>query len=228
MLKKTNRISLVEQVALQIEEQISAGYWKVGEKLPPELELMETFAVSRNTVREAIRALVYAGLLETRQGSGTVVRSNNSFATALQKYFKKSNIIETLEVRAGLEREAARLAAMRRTQEDLADIQACIEKCLDAAKSNDNKRFAEADLQFHKRIVKAAGNKVLSDLYEHLNELIYHSIDDFITSTELSDIKFVHHDLFEAIRKKDMAGAAASVESYIDSFKKRLEDLSEG
>ncbi len=67
LFKKTSRVSLVEQVVMQIESLIEKGHWEIGDKLPPELELMEEFDVSRNTLREAIRALVHAGLLETRQ-----------------------------------------------------------------------------------------------------------------------------------------------------------------
>lgn len=78
MIRKTNRTHLVEQVASQIEELIEAGYWSVGDRIPSEMELIEKFDVSRNTLREAIRALVHAGLLETKQGSGTIVRSANS------------------------------------------------------------------------------------------------------------------------------------------------------
>src|SRR5699024_4588183 len=83
MIQKINRMSLVEQVAAQIEELIQSERWNIEKKIPPETDLMEQFAVSRNTLREAIRALVHAGLLETKQGSGTIVRSKNILDAAL-------------------------------------------------------------------------------------------------------------------------------------------------
>src|SRR5699024_2510610 len=119
MFKKANRMSLVEQVVSQIEHLIESGHWSVGDRLPPEMELMKEFDVSRNTLREAIRALVHAGLLETKQGSGTIVKSTSALGVALHRQVEKSNLYETLEVRLALEREAAQLAALRRNEEDL-------------------------------------------------------------------------------------------------------------
>ncbi len=84
-IKKTSRSTLVEQVTEQIEQMIESGQWKVGEKIPPEPELMEQFAVSRNTLREAIRSLVHAGMLETRQGIGTTIKSDTNLGLALEK-----------------------------------------------------------------------------------------------------------------------------------------------
>lgn len=122
MIQKINRLSLVEQVAEQMEQLIEQGQWKVGEKLPPEMELMDKFGVSRNTLREAIRALVHAGLLETKQGSGTLVRSTSVLGAALKRHVKKSTMMETLEVRFALEKQAAKMAAERRTEGDLAKL----------------------------------------------------------------------------------------------------------
>src|SRR5699024_1523815 len=90
--------------------------WAVGERLPSEMELMKEFDVSRNTLREAIRALVHAGLLETKQGSGTIVQSSSALGAALQRRIEKSTVIETLEVRLALEREAAQLGEKDETK----------------------------------------------------------------------------------------------------------------
>ena len=104
-IQKANRSTLVEQVTIQIEHMIEIGQWKVGEKIPAEPELMGQFEVSRNTLREAIQALVHVGLLQTRQGIGTTVKSDNDLGLALERKIKKSDLLETLEVRLGLERD---------------------------------------------------------------------------------------------------------------------------
>src|SRR5690625_1924353 len=127
MIQKTNRMSLVEQVASQMEQLIESGHWTIEERIPPEMELVEKFDVSRNTLREAIRALVHAGLLETRQGSGTIVRSANSLGAALRRYIKKTALLETLDVRLALEKQAAQLAAEHRTEADLLALEECIQ-----------------------------------------------------------------------------------------------------
>lgn len=227
MLRKTSRVSLVEQVVSQIEDLIGSGHWTVGDKLPPEMELMEEFSVSRNTLREAIRALVHAGLLETKQGSGTVVCSSSALGVALHRHLEKSNLIETLEVRLALEREAAQLAAKRRSEADVEELQECINKCRAAAEKKDPEAFISADISFHKMMIKAANNQVLQDLYEHMTDSIYTSIHDLMMDLQFNYDNEIHYELMEAIREQDINGAYTYVNEYIHAFKKRLADMTE-
>jgi DNA-binding FadR family transcriptional regulator len=74
---------LSEQVVAQLEAQIAAGEWPVGSKIPAEPELVAALGVGRNTVREAVRALEHAGLLEPRRGDGTYVRATSDLGAAL-------------------------------------------------------------------------------------------------------------------------------------------------
>ncbi|MEN1967067.1 FadR/GntR family transcriptional regulator [Lentibacillus sp. N15] len=224
MLKKTNRVSLVDQVVAQMEDLIESGQWPIGKKLPPEMELMEEFDVSRNTLREAIHALVHAGLLETKQGSGTVVCSSSALGAAINRRIKKSSLIETLEVRLALEREAAQIAATQRKEEDLANLQACIEQCQTVADNGDIEKFVQADITFHKAIVRSTNNQLLQDLYEYMTDPIYSSIRDImIMDTPFDYEKEIHYELVRAIRDRDVEGAALYVDAYMDDFKKRLQ-----
>jgi 2-methylisocitrate lyase-like PEP mutase family enzyme len=75
ILRTAHRASLVDQVIDQLKDQITSGAWVVGDKIPPEPVLSDGIGVGRNTVREAVRALTHAGLLECRQGDGTYVRA---------------------------------------------------------------------------------------------------------------------------------------------------------
>lgn len=223
MLQKASRISLVEQVASQIETLIETGHWSIGDRLPPEMELMEKFGVSRNSLREAIHALVHAGLLVTKQGSGTVVRSTSVLGAALNRHIEKSSLIETFEVRLALEREAAQMAAKRRNENDLDKLDACISKCRVAAKKRELEAFIEADMSFHKLIVEAANNQLLLDLYEHMTDPIYSSIRDAMAMDSPFDFdKEIHSELLTAIREQDETAAAMQVNAYINEFKKRL------
>ncbi len=227
MLKKTSRVSLVEQVAFQIEELIEGGQWVVGDKLPPEMELMEEFGVSRNTLRESIRALAHAGLLETKQGSGTIVCSSSALSVALHRHFEKSSLIETLEVRLALEREAAQLASQRRSEADVVVLQDCINKCRVAAEKKDIEAFVTADITFHQMVVKAAKNQVLQDLYEHMTDSIYTSIHDLMMDSHFTYDSEIHDNLMEAIRDQDINSSSRFVNEYILAFKKRILEITE-
>ena len=84
------RYSLSEQVANQLEKMIENNVYKINERIPTEVELIECFNVSRNTIREAIRELVSAGILEVRQGDGTYVRANNRFDATISKQLREA------------------------------------------------------------------------------------------------------------------------------------------
>ena len=84
-LVTAKRTGLVDQVIAQMRELVSSGEWPLGDKIPPETELVTALGVGRNTVREAVRALSHAGLLEVRQGDGTFVRATNEISGAVRR-----------------------------------------------------------------------------------------------------------------------------------------------
>lgn len=228
MIQKTNRISLVEQVAAQMEQLIETGQWAVGVKVPPEAELMKRFDVSRNTLREGIRALVHAGLMETKQGSGTIVRSKSALGAALKRHVSKSAMMETLEVRLALEKQAAQMAAERRTETDLTQMDACIVSCKEAVEKKDLNQFIISDIKFHKTVVQASKNQLLIDLYEHLTEILYSFIHDVMTmESDFSYEEELHLELLEAIQRQDKEAAVTYVENYMEIVKENVYKMME-
>src|ERR1700753_4221676 len=113
-LTEIPKSTLVGTVITRLEELITSGEWPVGFRVPPEPELVRALGVSRNTVREAVRALVHAGLLDPRPGDGTYVRADTGRDAGLVRAAQRGGAIGALEVRSMLERDAARLAAQRR------------------------------------------------------------------------------------------------------------------
>src|SRR5262245_28791516 len=110
---------LVEQAALHLREQITGGEWPVGTKLPGETTLAAQLGVGRSTVREAIRALAGAGLLQARQGAGVFVIATEP-EEDLQTRLRRASVGDVYEIRMMIEVRAAELAAARRTDDDLA------------------------------------------------------------------------------------------------------------
>ncbi|GEN89196.1 FadR/GntR family transcriptional regulator [Oceanobacillus sojae] len=228
MIQKTNRMNLVEQVASQIEQLIGSGHWQIGDRIPPEMELMEKFDVSRNTLREAIRALVHAGLLETRQGSGTIVRSTNALGAAIKRHVKKSALLETIDVRLALEKQAAQLAAEHRSETDLAKLEEYIQLSRQAVENKDYEQFIKLDIHFHQAIVSASNNQLLIDLYEPLAEIIYSFVQDLMAMNK--PFKYeeeLHIELFTAIRNQDKHAAATYVEDYMEVLRKEVVEMIE-
>lgn len=123
-LQKPKRETLSAQIVQQMEQCIEEGVWPVGSKIPSELELMDEFGVSRNTIREATLSLVHAGLLRSQRGGGTYVARSDRLDAALQDWLKSSSLSEILETRLVLETSIVRYACQRSTEEDRKALQA--------------------------------------------------------------------------------------------------------
>lgn len=223
-ISKANRLSLVEQVVSQIETLIESGEWEIGSQIPPEMDLIKQFDVSRNTLREAIRSLVYAGLLITQQGKGTFVKSASALGAAFQRRIQRSSLFETLEVRHALERQGAQLAAARRDQEDIEKLRLHLTACSKAAEAKDLKAYEEADIQLHKTIMASSHNGLLIDLYEHMEDSLHDSIHQIAGMSPDANLHLsIHCNLVEAIIDQDVERAIDSVNGYIAHFKKFID-----
>lgn len=223
-LQKTVRSSLVKQVVEQLVQRIETGTWPIGERIPPEPELVEQLGVSRNTLREAVQALIHNGMLEARQGDGTYVRASSEFGAAMQRRLQRSTILEILEVRHGLEREIARLAALRRTDEDLEDIR----QKLAHAESllQEPEAYTFADLAFHMAIATATHNSVMIDLYQNMTDSLHLSISDTQDLGDMMNTQVKNHtNLVEAIAQKDPEAAETAASSLVQASKTALMKL---
>lgn len=154
---------LVEQATRHLREQITEGHWPVGSRLPGETTLAKTLGVGRSTVREALRALAGAGLVQSRQGSGVFVIADRP-AEDWPVRLRRAAVADVYEVRMLVEVQAARLAAARRSEADLAALRAALE-ARRAAAADDDPAFIDADIALHAAVVDAAHNPVLTDLF---------------------------------------------------------------
>ncbi|GGP96793.1 FadR/GntR family transcriptional regulator [Streptosporangium pseudovulgare] len=204
-LRTAQRASLVDQVIDQLKEQITSNSWQMHAKIPTETVLAEQLGVGRNTVREAVRALTHAGLLECRQGDGTYVRATSELSGAMQRRLRTAEQLEILEVRRALEVEAARLAATRRTDADIARIRSALAERERAWESGGPEAFVEADLAFHIAVVEATHNRVLSDLYEDFSAALRASIT--AAGTSINSTYIPHDAIARAIADGDVAAA---------------------
>ncbi|MBP0462043.1 FadR/GntR family transcriptional regulator [Streptomyces montanisoli] len=222
------RSSLVDRVIEQLQSLIESGEWAVGTKIPAEPVLTEMLGVGRNTVREAVRALGHSGMLEARQGDGTYVRAADALGAALHRRLRRAGHLEAFEVRSGLERDAARLAAGRRTEADLAALRSALAERGTAWRSGDTDAFVRADVAFHRAVVAAAHNGMLADLYSHLSDGLRAAIAS-VADAPLPEPRRAqadsHADLVDAIEAGDAAAATGAVARYIEESVSSLREL---
>lgn len=213
-LTSPQRSALADQVISQLRAQITSGEWPVGSRIPTEPELVEQLGVARNTVREAVRALAHNGLLDIRQGSGTYVLATSELAGVMHRRFASAEPRHVAELRSALETKAAQLAAERRTEQDVKQIDAQLDRRERAWESGDAEAFVEADATLHMAIVAAAHNDVLAALYADLGSVVR----DFLradVADGLSPEAYVDHArLVEAIRERDGERAAAEASTH--------------
>ncbi|MFF3975919.1 FadR/GntR family transcriptional regulator [Streptomyces sp. NPDC001828] len=203
---------LVQQATDRLREQITAGEWPVGTKLPGETSLAQILGVGRSTVREALRALAGAGLVRARQGSGVFVIATEPEET-WSTQLRRAAVVDVYEVRVLLEVEAAQLAALRRTGEDLTAIEAALAGRR-AASSGGDAEFVDADIALHTAVVAAAHNPVLTALFTEFVPALRQGLIDLVEllgprGDEPGHGEAGHTALVEAIARGD-AGAAGS------------------
>jgi GntR family transcriptional repressor for pyruvate dehydrogenase complex len=223
-LTSLRRSPLVELAVSQLREQVLSGQWPVGGRLPAETELAQRLEVGRSTVREAVRALVHAGLLETRQGSGTYVRSLTP-GTDWEPRLRRAAVLEAYEVREALEVQAARLAASRRTETDIEALRACLAE-RDSARGTDA-RFVEADLAFHRAVVAAAHNPLLAEMFDSFAAVLREALIAIRSDQAVQgpDADAAHARLAAAIEAGDAAAAAQATHDHLDPTAANLRSL---
>lgn len=213
-LSSPRRSALADQVIAQLRTQITSGEWPVGSRIPTEPELVEQLGVARNTVREAVRALAHNGLLDIRQGSGTYVVATSELASVMQRRFADADPHHVGELRSVLEASAARLAARRRTDREMAVLDTALLRRESAWQSGDREAFIQADATLHQAVVAASHNDVLAQLYADLGEVLRDYLRDNV-GTELLPGQYIDHSrLIEAIRAGDDGAAAEEAGSY--------------
>jgi len=216
MLSSPRRAApLATQVADQLKALIVAGDWPIGSRIPAEHRLTEELGVSRNTVREALSALVHLGLLEARPGDGTYVRADSELRVSLGRR-AEADPDDAFEVRALLEHRGSRRAALHATAEDVARLRELLEHRDAARDADDLPGFVEADFAFHRAVVIAGGNPLLAELYQYLSPVITQTIDRTAALHEDRAVHELHHRLVDAIAAGDPAAAEACSVALVD------------
>lgn len=213
-LEPIRRSSLVEAVVTQLRASIDSGAWPVDTRIPIEAELAERFDVGRNTVREAVRVLVHAGVLDRRQGSGTFVRQADN-AQNLVRSIERAGLRDRIEMRLLLETEAARLAAGRRTDADCERLCGALEKRAaypgrSDMSGRDVETFVAVDAAFHDAVVAASHNAALIDMYRYFTVATRQIIR--LTETE-GDLPAPSQAAHECVYRAILAGDADAAEA---------------
>ncbi|RZU18865.1 DNA-binding FadR family transcriptional regulator [Kribbella rubisoli] len=218
------RHPLAEQAAEELLRRIGSGEWTVGAKLPGETTLATQLGVGRSTIREAVRELAGRRVLESRQGAGVFVIALQA-AEDWDKVLRKADITDVLEGRLAIETEGARLAASRRTPADLKNFRYTLTDRKRAALSAPDDWYIEADMAFHRAVVVAAHNAVLTELFDSFAPRIRRAMIDMLKLDDQHrhrNDQAAHAAIAEAIRLQDPDLAAARSRAHLSAVRSTL------
>jgi len=215
----TPRNKVYQEVAKQLERRITEEL-KPGDRLPPERKLVQMLGVSRGSVRDAIRSLEMMGLIEPRQGIGTVVCSPgvipaNPLANALLE--KRKMVAELLDVRKMIEPPLAGRAAVHASRDEIADMENIL------ARQETNVRRGELgieeDSEFHYSIALASNNSVVLKVVDVLMDLLRETREHALQVEGRQEKSLAgHRRILAALKRGDAAAAEAAMRRHVEEI----------
>ncbi|MGO9125534.1 MAG: FadR/GntR family transcriptional regulator [Terriglobales bacterium] len=215
-----------EEVAQQIERLILKKM-RPGDKLPSERELAEMLRVSRSSVRDAIRGLELMGMVEPRQGAGTIVREISSdslinpFANALKR--RRELVSELLDFRKMLEPPLAARAATRASADEIAEMEEILQR--QEAKHAQGDAAVAEDAEFHYSVALASGNSVVLKVLDILMDLLRDTRERSLQLEGRPQKSIAgHRRILAAIKRHDAEAAKAAMRRHIEDVEEIVLD----
>src|ERR1700735_1204544 len=212
------RNKVYEEAAKQIERLILKKL-KPGAKLPSERELAETLQVSRSSIRDAIRGLELLGLVEPRQGAGTIVRERstdsvaNPFASALKR--RQNLVTELLDFRKMLEPPLAARAAANASVDEISEMEEILQR-QEKTQGQGDPAIAE-DAEFHYSIALASGNSVVLKVIDTLMDLLRDTREQSLQVEGRAQKSLAgHRRILAAIKRHDAEAAKSAMRRHIE------------
>ncbi|RTZ41763.1 FadR family transcriptional regulator [Candidimonas sp. SYP-B2681] len=223
--------TLSDRLTDMLAREIRSGAYPVNSRLPTEKFMTEQYGVSRTVVREVISRLKSAGLVDTRQGSGTVVldpASSDAFRLGRPDENPARGVLRIIELRRGLEAEMAALAAERRTPQDMLRINRALADIDNAVQADGD--GVEEDLAFHIAIAHATGNphypELLGMLTRALKDAIRVTRGNEARQAELAEnVRGEHEAIRAAIEAQDIEAARAAAFHHMLNTARRIEHV---
>ena len=221
--------NLTGELVARIRDEIMAGRFSDGGKLPTEQEMIASFGVSRSVVREAIAALKAEGLVETRQGAGAFVlgdKSRRPFRISPEGLLSIEGVLDILELRMGIEIESAGLAAERRSDGDLVQMRKALQAFEESLGRGED--AVGADFDFHRAVASATGNPYFVTLLDYLGWQIIPRRTVHVTAQNepglaayLHTVLSEHQKIFRAIEAGNARAARSAMRRHLERGRER-------
>ncbi len=218
---KIERVSTVDAIVNYIKKQIETGAVKPGDRLPSERILQKQLDVSRFALREALAKLSALGILRIAHGKGAFVATDvdrdalgDVFIPLIANHNLK-HLVDFFEARVLIESEAAVLCALRRSDEDVADLQRIIDQSRDLL--DDPAQYAEQDYLFHNKISQISGNVFINKMLDCINDFVKAYLIALAKNRAARERSLANHlKIFESIRERDAEKAGKIIREHLN------------
>lgn len=220
MFEPVSRVTLSQTIIEEIIKAIKQGLWQPDSRIPTEKELAETFSVSRNSIREAIKTLNAMKVIESRPGRGTFLAHDAMrqilSSELIDRRYKDVSLAEIIEIRMLLEAQSASWAAVRATDSELAELRAV----LDLAKKSMSMDIAEQDrvhALFHETVIRISGNTFVLRLLSSIRAEIETQRSGFnnMSAEDLSELIKDQEEIINSILERDAENAGKLMEKHL-------------
>jgi DNA-binding FadR family transcriptional regulator len=226
---RTDRSSQI--IVDQIKDAIFQKKIRPGDKLPSERQLMEQFQACRVTVREALKLLEYAGILEIKRGTqgGAYVRDPNIkfINNFLRDMFSMGNInvADLTEARIAIEPFTLRLAAERMSEECLGQLRQNIDETKECLKKKNPKDARLLNLEFHRIIAQASGNLVIFFMIDSIMDIMENNISSAsgISTKAVERTLHFHEEIYQTIKNRSLEKAQELMLKHVREIERALE-----
>ncbi len=214
-----------EAIQAQIRKLLASQKLKTGDRLPTERELAEQFAVSRNTVRQAIRSLADGGLLEVKKGAtgGAFIRGGGGDAVraGMIDLYSLGTIQPShlTEVRLLIGVEVVRLACERGSEEELLELEANVALADAAAKAGDAPRRTSINLEFYRILARMTQNPMLEIVTDAVMAITLRFVEDFMRTSNITVMPF-RRELLKVLRVRDAEAASELMREHLLKLQK--------
>jgi GntR family transcriptional regulator, transcriptional repressor for pyruvate dehydrogenase complex len=215
-------VALTDEAIAKLRNMIQSGELPPGARLPPEAQLATQIGLSRSGVREAVKVLESARVLDVRRGDGTYVTSLaprlllEGLGVAVE-LLRDDTLLEVMEVRRLLEPVATGLAALRMSEEDLKELGRILQDMAGAA--DDAEKLIQYDTEFHRTVIAATGNETLTSLLDGLSSRTVRArVWRGLIEGNSSHMTLAEHEaIYRALRSRDPALAQASALMHVNT-----------
>jgi len=226
-IKPIEKLVLIDHIIETIGKLIASGKLRPGDVVPSERTLSNLLKVSRNSIRQALKALSVLGVLDINPGSRTYI--NTSISNLLINPMKFMTLLHDLKIkelfqtRKIIEVGLARLAAVNATEENIAAMFDALEKARENIKSKN--KYLEYEMIFHENIFKSSGNRILAALMASINNLLLESRKKTVKFfPDLSLSLKQHYEIFQSIKENNSEKAGQLMLEHLNAIEHKLDD----